>query len=260
MANGFLMRSVAFTPSPPGGLAAGTSALYIANDYMGMVMRGGSANSNVGCVIDLGAAVSIDTIVLLNVVQGAGALAVQLFGSNDSSFATYGYNANIPLDAAEVLSSTGRRQVLHLLASAVSYRYWLLRLPAQAGVTGEIARCLIGTRSPYARNFSYGVQRGAEDLGDIEHSPRGATLRRRGRKLRTLGLAWQFVSQAEAEGFALPLLEEVGNTEYVLACLNPDADPQRSRRMYYGNLTGDLGLTWRNHDGWEKRLQMQSVI
>jgi hypothetical protein len=257
MADGFLLRSLSFTTSDFIAMQAGTSGAYTGNDFMGMVARTDAAGVSWQVRFDLGAALPVDTIAALNSLFADGA-AWYVTAGNDPSFATYGYQ-QFYTAGAELPNSAGRRHLLHM-GPTQSYRYWLITIESAPGLRVEVARVLFGVRSAYGRNFSFGAQRGAEDLGEIDHSSRGATLRRRGRKLRTLGLGWQMLSQAEAEGFTLPLLEEAGNTDFVLACLNPDPDPQRSRRIYYGNLTGDLSLTWRNHNMWEKRLQMQSVI
>lgn len=261
MANGFLLHSLPFAATDFSTPEMGTSSVFLANDFMGMVYRNSDSISSLGARLDLGTAKVVDTIALLRVITLGAAASVVVFAGDDPTFATYGFSADISPAAGELAMAGGYYNLVGAFSPVGPYRYWYVQVWGQAGViTAELARVVIGNRVQPSRNFSFGVARGVEDLGEVDHSPRGATLRRRARKLRALGLSWQFISQAEAEGFALPLLEEVGNTEYLLACLDPAAHVQRTRRMYFGNLKGDLSLTWRAHDLFEKRLQMQSVI
>lgn len=257
MANGFLLRSLPFTSASMFPLEAGTDGAFVANDFMGMVARAANSSTHMVLRADLGAPVLIDTFVALNAVCDG---EVELQASAVDDFAVIGLSLNITPTHGEVASKLGRLHPAYIGAAVGPFRYWRVIVYPYGGRVPEIARLLLGGRYQPARNFSFGVSRGAEDLGEVEHSPRGATFRRRARKLRTLGLSWQMLTQAEAEGFSLPLLEEVGNTEFLLACLDPAPHAQRSRRMYFGNLKGDLSLNWRAHDLFEKRLQMQSVI
>ena len=259
MAKGFLLRSLSYTAVEYWASAPGTSAAYVANDFMGMVYAGAVADAPIGVRLDFGAPVIADTVGVLGVLCSATAGAVMVFAGNDPTMATNSFSADLS-PVGEVRDGKGLHNIAAPIGAVGPYRYWLVRVAGPAGVAPMMARVLIGARYQPATNFSWGVGRGVNDLGEVSHSPRGATLRRRARKLRTLGLSWQFLTEAEAEGQALPLLEEVGNTEYVLACLNPDAHPQRSRRMYYGPLQGDLSLTWRAYDMFDKRLQIESVI
>lgn len=261
MANGFLLRSLPFTAAAFQPMAAGAGAENLQNDFMGMVARSSAVNQLWQARLDLGTAQAIDTIAGVNVVAGSSASAWTVSGSNDATFATSGYNSgSMALPADELGNGAARRNLMHLIPTAQTFRYWLITVSAAAGVQTEVARALVGTRVQPGRNFGFGVSRGVEDLGDVEFAPGGAILRRRARRLRTLGLSWGFVTQAEAEAAALPFLETVGTTEFVLASLDPDPNPQRSRRVYYGPLQGNPDIIWRAPNVFEKRLQLKSVI
>ncbi len=261
MANGFLLRSYGFTATSPTTLEAGTDAAFTANDYMGMVARGATSGVDVDIRIDLGYAAYVDTIAVLNSNCGSGASAWLIAGSATNNFGAPDFSYSPGMSAGEGSSSRGFRHPMYLLPTPQTCRYWLIRIAGAGGVKPELARIVIGQRYQWAKNFGFDVSRGARDLGDVSFSPRGAMLRRRGRILRTLGLSWGFVNQSEAEAIALPfLLESVGNYEFLLACLDPVADLERSRRLYFGPLEGNLALTWRAQNIFEKRLQMVSVI
>jgi hypothetical protein len=260
MSNGFLLRSYSFTTADFSTPAAGTSGAFVANDFMGMVMRSASAANPAAVRLDLGFARAIDTVAVLECFARTSSGGVSITIGNDSTFATFVESVDATPPGGEYLAASFLRHAVGYFTTATPCRYVLVQVNGDGVFLPQFARALVGTRLQPARNFSFGVARGARDLGEVEFSPRGAMLRRRGRKLRTLGLSWGFLTQVEAEGFSIPLFEGAGETEFILACLNPDADVERNRRLYYGPLEGNLSLTWRAHDLWEKRLQMVSVI
>lgn len=260
MANGFLLRSYSFTTSDFSTPAAGTSGAFVANDFMGMVMRSASAGTAAAVRLDFGFARQIDTAAVLECFCRNTAGGVTVAIGNDVTFATFVEQIDITPPGSEYRAASGLQHAFGFFTTATPCRYALVQVNGDGVFLPQFARALVGTRLQPARNFSFGVTRGARDLGEVEFSPRGATLRRRARKLRTLGLSWSFLTQVEAEGFSIPLVEGVGETEFILASLNPAADVERSRRLYFGPLEGNSQLTWRAHDLWEKRLQITSVI
>lgn len=257
--NGFLLRSLPFTVSASGtgSIAPGSARANVGNDYMGMVARA-IVSDSLMLIMDLGGAFPIDTIALLNAHIPSGATAWHIYRSDDAT--TWTGLTSPGMSGDELATGQGKRHPLHLFPAPVSARYWRVIINAQSGFQPEIARVLIGRRTQYTRNFDFGLQRGARDLGEGEYGVHGAMLRRRGRILRTLGLSWGAVSKEEAEARALPFFEAAGNTESVFACIDPAAHAERSRRCYFGTLEGNAAMTWRAHDMWEKRLQMVSVI
>lgn len=261
MANGFLLRSLPFDAAALTSLQAGAPAENVQNDFMGMVARAASPGIAIGIRADLGAnPPPIDTFAALGLIGAADTTGAILQGGSDPTFASWSVEVTMTPAATERATAAGRHHGLHLFATPQTWRYWYLRITTSVSLQLEIARLLLGTRVQPGRNFSFGVARGVRDLGEVSFSSRGAVLRRSGRRLRTLDLSWDFLTKAEAEGASLPLLESVGGTGFVLACLDPAADPERSRRLYYGPLAGNSAVTWRAADLWQKRLQMQSVI
>lgn len=261
MGKGLILRSRPFTVTALTLLQAGAPAANAANDFAGMVARAATPGIALRLRIDLGPTPPpIDTFAALNVVGAADTVGAILQGGNDPTFASWDVQAVVDPSATELATAQGRYQILHLFSTPQTWRYWLLSLTPLGGLQMEVARLLIGSRFQPGRNFSFGVGRGVSDLGGVEFAPRGAFLRRNAARRRTLGLAWQYLTELEAEQQGLPLLEAVGTTECVLVSLDPDPDPERSRRIYFGPLQGSLGLSWRARDRWEKRLQLVSLI
>ena len=258
MANGFLLRSLDFAAGTPLGAAAGTSAAFLQNDFMGMLLRAGVGDPLV-IDVDLGSAQPVDTIAVLGVNRSEVPGWYLLAGPTLASGAVL--DTGSQADAGKLTNiRSARRTVLWVNSTPVTARWWRIVIPAVSGFSLEASRVLIGQRIQFARNFSFGLQRGVEDLGEFEFSPRGAQLRRRARVLRTLGLSWSFLETQEAELLAARLMEQLGNTEMVGVSMNPEDSVYQSERFFYGPLEGNISLTWRNHNMWEKRLQMKSVI
>jgi len=264
MANGFLLRSLPFAASdgPSSVVDPPTVAGNAANDYMGLVYR-----STVGNIltlkIDLGASPApVDTIAALdtNIPLTGTPSAWSIFANAADSWGSPSLALNLNPPAGEALSAKGLRHGLHLFASPVTFRWWLVRINAQAGIRSQMGRVLIGRRFQPARNFQFGAERGARDLGEVRFGPRGAFLRRRGRILRTLGFSWPLMAKAEAEAEFLPLAETAGNSDFLLACLDPEAEAERTRRLYFGPIEGNPATAWRVWDGFEARVQIASVI
>lgn len=260
MANGFLLRSLPFVVVGHSAEDIGTDADNVTNDFMGMIARSPAPGTAMYVRCDFGAAHFVDTVAVLNVFGASVGGSVSATIGNDATFSSYVEHLDITPEAAWIPSSNNFQQALGFFATATPCRYLLVQANVPTTFKPQMSRILLGKRYQPERNFSFGMARGVRDLGENEFAPRGGRLRRRAKKLRTLGLSWSFLTQAEAEGFALPLLEEVGNTDDVLACINPDADPERTRRLYYGPLEGNLGMSWRVANAWEKKLQIASVI
>lgn len=258
MSNGFLLDGYAGTISSAGAPVSPTTGANLGNDYVGLVLRTATAAS-LDARVDFGGAVAIDTAALLNTNVPTGAL-YRLEANTTSDFTTPAFTTGNLTLASEFGSADGFRHLLVTLTSSQTYRYWRFVVFGVSGTQLEAAFLRMGVRYEPARNFDFGLSRGVRDLGEVEFSTRGALLRRAGKRLRLLGISWSFVSADEAERLALPLLERAGNGRFLLACVNSDASGERTRRLYFGPLEGNLGLTWRAHDLFEKRLTLASVV
>ncbi len=261
MANGFLLRSHGFTSAAFSTPAAGTSAAFVANDFMGMVLRANSNTAPAAALLDFGFVRPVDTVAVLEAVcRTSAALGISVAVGNDPTFASFIEQIDLTPAATETPTLSGRGVGVGFFSTTHFCRYALVQVRSDNTFAPEFARAVIGTRLQPGRNFSFGVGRGVNDLGTVEFAPRGAFLRRNAARRRTLGLSWQYLTEIEAEQQALPLLEAVGTTEALFACLDPDPDPSRIRRCYFGPLQGNPALSWRGRDRWEKRLQIVSLI
>lgn len=242
--------------------AAGYSPLYVANDYAGVVWRS-NGGASAYLVLDLGADMAVDTVALFGLSGFTGASTLNILiatAAQGSGFAGGAYATFVAGAAAlagSVMPVNDRGIGIFSTNSPVTGRYLRIELP---GGTIEIARAVIGKRIQLERNFSYGGAFGVRDLGSLDFSARGVLLRRRARKLRTVGLTFSNINKDEVENITKPLLEQIGNTEMIALITDPSADPQRQNRSYYGPLVGDLAHTWRNARAFEARVNLVSIF
>jgi hypothetical protein len=259
MSRGFLLRPLVPTAlSVPSSPAAPTAAIDMLNDMVGVAYTSGAGGSTDNIDVDFGSAVSIDTVALLQ-TNGAAAnwtlrgAATQagLPGASDIFSATFAAGSATP--------SSGRTHALGVLAAPLSFRWWRIGL---SGLTApiQVGRLIMGLRFQPDVNFSFGAALGVEDLAGGEFSRHGVWLPGDGRIQRTLGLRWPHATRTEAEEQVSVLMETVGNRGHVLACLDPTANAQRQRRLYYGPLRGNLQMVWNVGQRFEWRADLRSVI
>lgn len=263
MANAWFLKPLPIV----GALAAGSSLgepMYVANDYAGVVWRSADTGG-VDLVIDLGADVVVDGLLLFG-CSGLGAGAVlQVAAARAATGPSGAYDwvdAAVPALAGAVPPTSGRTVVIWEAPAAPppAARYYRLRFGGLGASPVTIARVVIGKRILLERNFGYGAAFGVRDLGSLDFSARGVMLRRRGAKLRTVGLTFSSVRKDEVEATVQPLLEQLGNTEMVGLVVDPAADAQRQNRCYFGPLVGDLGTTRRNAVAYEAKANLVSIF
>jgi hypothetical protein len=139
-------------------------------------------------------------------------------------------------------------------------RYIQLVFGNLGGAAVQLARAAVGKRIQLARNFSFGGAFGVRDLGSLDFSPRGVLLRRRGVKLRTVGISFDNAFRDEVEGAIQPLIEAAGMTELVGLVTDPEPHAQRERRSYFGPLIGDTGTVQRTAVGWQWKCNLVSIF
>ena len=279
MSNAFLLRSLDFASVVANSTAPGTGAANVASDYAGVVWRSGSGGS-ANIVIDLGGNAGFDTIMLFGAdrsnlaatnVGVAIATEVQgptFSGSNvDTGTGTGNYwRRTIALLAGANMPVNGKGVMLWLSPTVSGPpggggRYIQLTFSGYgSGGFIQVARALIGTRIQPTRNFSYGAARGVQDLGSLEYSARGALLRRRAKKLRTVTLTFSSLYKDEVEQQTARLMEGIGITEMIALVTDPDPHAERQSRCFFGPLVGDLSHTWRNAAAWEAKVSLVSAF
>jgi hypothetical protein len=259
MTNAFLLRPLVPTAlSVPSTPASPTAATDLLNDMIGVQYISGAGGATDSIDIDFGVATSIDTVALLHTNGSAatwslrGATSQANLGSASDIF-------NTTFAAGAVTPESGRTHALGVLAAPQSFRWWRIGL---AGLSApiQIGRMVMGRRFQPEVNFSWGAALGVEDLAGGDFSRRGVWLPGDGAVLRTISLRWPHATRQESEEQISVLMERVGNRGHLLLCLDPDANAQRQRRLYFGPLRGNLGQSWNVGQRFEWRADMRSVI
>jgi len=244
--NGFLLRPEAIARATCSTAAESYRASNVGDDRMGLVWQSEATGSTQWLVLDLGEDLPVNTITLhgLTGAQDTWQWAVELATDAQGAF-TGSYWAGSAEDllagAAMPVSGRGRAVWLAPDDAPASVRYVRLAFSALSDAAVEIGRVCIGQRITLGRNFTYGAVKSIRPLGSVGFSTRGVLLRRRGAKLRGVGVSCDAVTRAEVEASVMPLYERVGNDEAVVLCLDPDADDQLQNRIWLGFLQGDLG-------------------
>lgn len=260
MGNAFIVKPLPLGTVTAEGSAAGTLPSYLGNDYLGVIHKG-TSTSAAWAQCDLGAAVDVDTAAFLS-SNAVGAQTLQIRADDDSTVTTGPiYDSGAAAFAAgSAVPPSGRQNSLWAHTSVITQRYWRFDIASLGGTVFEAGRLVMGKRIDLERQFAFGAAWGVKDLGRFDLSPNGVIALRRSRKLRTVGLSFPMTHRDEAEEKILPLFDGVGNTSPILLVTNGDADAQRSRRMFFGYLIGDLSAAWNTPDGWEWRANMVSLI
>ena len=264
MANALILEPRAPVGVVASSTAPGRRAANVANDYMGMVWRSGEGADSQAITLDLGADVPLDTISLHGLFgaqpgwQWTVALASEAQGAFTGAFWT---GAALPLLAGSVLPVSGMGKALWQApadAPALA-RHVRLTFSGLANAAVEIARAVVAAKIQLGRNFKFGAAAGVRPLGTVDWSARGVLLRRRGNKLRGVGISFFNVYQDEAEGLIRPLLERVGNDNPLVIVTDPEPHAQRMNRMYFGFLTGNLGDIWARPNGFQVDFNMVAL-
>lgn len=259
----FLLKPLPLTAIVATSTAVGDKA-NVGNDYAGVIWRS-SAGTTIDLVIDLGRDVTFDTLMIFGLAQAPADATLQLFGATQAAGTAFSpgtwQSTAVPLYAGSNMLVNGRGVALWIAETAFApVRYVIIRVAAATAFSVEFGRVVIGPRFTPSRNFSFGGNQGIRDFGTLEFSDRAGLLRRRGPKLRTIGLPFNSLYKEEVEAQVQPLLEYLGNTDCVALCTDPAANAMRQRRCYYGPLLGDLSTTMRNAVGWEWRANMVSLF
>lgn len=259
MSHAVLMRPLPMTVLSGTNTVAGTDPAHVGNDYMGVVWQGRSSGAaSQSLILDLGADVAADTVALIG-LTGAGAdwtMQVSAATAAQGPFtgASHDYPA-VPLLAGVVPTRSGRGRALWQAPAGgpAAARYWRITIATPASdMTITVARVAIGQRVQPERNFDFGAAFGVRDTGSVDWSPRAVLLRRRGVKLRSVGLSFASLYRDEVEGFVHPIIERLGATGPILLVTDPDPDADRQNRIYFGPMVGDIGTVWaRANAGWQ---------
>lgn len=261
--NGFLLRPVDIDAATCSTAATGYRASNVNDDRMGLVWRSTTGSATQWLVLDLGADTTLDTITLHGLTdatadwQWAVELATEAQGAFSGSYWA-GSAEDLLAGATMPVSGRGRAVWTAPNGAPAAARYVRLAFSALDAAI-EVGRVCIGQRITLGRNFTYGAALAIRPLGSVGFSTRGVLLRRRGAKLRGVGVSVDAATRAEVEASIMPMLERVGNDETVVICIDPEADAQRQNRLWLGFLSGDLGVIWARIDGFTSQFNVVAV-
>lgn len=259
MSNAIIIPPLAMPAVTASATAAGHDPMYVANDFLGVVWKSPADSTSQFLTIDLGTDTEFDTIGLFGLTGAQANWQMQVkvaTAAQGSSFPAGSWVGGVEtLLAGAAMPTSGRGKALWLAPESPppAGRYVRITFGAPTNVAFTVGRVVIGKRIQLHRNFQFGAAFGVRDLGSFDFSARGVPLRRRGEKLRSVGLTFPHVHRDEIDDYTAPLLERIGNTEVIALVTDPDAHEQRQNRMYLGPMVGDLGYVWSRANGFESR-------
>jgi hypothetical protein len=196
--------------------AALMSPRRLQNPHVARKWRGVSGGSEWVCV-DLGAALSIDTVALVGInLTLAGSHRVRVSNSDPTGAAGELYNSGSL--SAKVDPAYG--YLVQLLTNPVTGRY--VRVDVSDALSYiEAGRFVVGLRRVFAVNFAAGWSRGYEDLSRRRASRGGQTYIDRGDTYRKLELPFEFLSRTERNSLVEDLDLLAGTHDDVLVITDP---------------------------------------
>lgn len=273
MANAWLLKPLTISAvNSPTSTALGALA-NLANDYAGVIWR--SATGSAATIeFDMGSNVTIDTIMLLGIsgpptgaqmkIQAATSAQGNAFsGGVGTGLNQYWESTTGNLYAGTIVPASGKRKALWSAPSVSgppASRYWRIVASSLSTNYLQAARAVLGARYTPQRNFVFNGAFGVRDFGKSDFSNRAVLLRRRAKKLRTLALTFSNAYRDEVEATVSELLETLGVTDPIGIVTDPSSNAQLENRMFFGLLTGDLGMIWRTAIAWEWRAQIVDLI
>ncbi|MCK0531446.1 hypothetical protein [Sphingobium agri] len=266
MSNAIIVKPLPWASISASSTAAGYDPAYTGNDHMGVVWKTEAGAATRTITVDMGADVRIDAALLLGCTGASAAWTLKVqaaTAAQGSSFSQLSYDSgDAPFLAGSVAPTSNRGRALWLPSSPAaipSARYWRFVISGLGAAAVTVGRLILGRRIQLARNFQFGAAFGVRDLSTLDFSQYGVLLRRRGVKLRTVGISFGHTRRDEVEAKVQPLIEEVGNSEPIALITDPDAHEQRQNRIYFGPLVGDLSTIWNKPDGFEWRASLVSL-
>lgn len=259
---GFLLRPLPIETAYCSTAAFGYRASNVDSDRMGLVWKSTTGSATQWLILDMGEDVAIDTITLhgLADAQDTWQWAVELATEAQGRFTgAYWSGSTEDLLAGSEMPVSGRGKALWTApdAAPATARYVRLAFSALDDAAIEVGRVCIGSQLALGPRFTYGAAKAIRPLGKVDFSIRGNLLRRRGAKLRGVGVSLDTITEDEAESLVMPLLEQVGNDETVVLCTDATANSQLQNRIWLGFLTGDLGAI---HAGYNRYTSQFNVV
>ncbi|WHO37882.1 discoidin domain-containing protein [Sphingobium sp. AP49] len=262
MSNAVIVKPLAFAAASAGSTAAGYDPAFVGNDHMGVVWKSATGAASQALTIDMGANVTIDTILLLGCTGALAGWTLKVEAATSAQGATFPagswVGAALPFLAGSAMPVSGRGRAIWFAPASPppASRYWRLTIGGLANAAATVARLVMGRKIQLQRNFQFGAAFGVRDMSNVDFSVRGVLLRRRGVKLRSVAVTFGSVYKDEVEAVVHPLIEEIGISEPIALIIDPDDDAQRQNRIWFGPLVGDLGTVWAKPGGFEWRASL----
>jgi len=213
--------------------------------------------------VDLGSAVSVDTIALLatNAKVGTDWAAYAFDSRTDAINSTVG-NAKFSTGGKAWASAEAgkrlHRQVLAMFEPVVA-RYWVIALSEPT----QIGRLVIGQSFTAADTMDIGYSFKVVDLGERRRATNSLVNNTLRGKVLEYSWVWSWMSEPEARGALLDLLAYAGTTRDILCILNPDAADLHNV-IGYGSLVEEVegvNVAGGNVDSaYEAKFRLQSRL
>lgn len=268
MANAKIFRALPLAGASADVTEAGFAPANFMNDYAGVVWQSPAAGAAHFVQVDLGADVAFDTAALFGIANCPPGATMTVNIATDAQGPTFPGGSwtggALPLRAG-VTDLVNGKAVALWQAPAVApppaaARHIRFGFNGLADAALQVARVAVGQCLVLNRNYAFGGAHGIRDYSTVGFSARGNLLRRRGKKMRAIGLSFPAVKQDEVEAQVQPLIELAGLDSPVVLIRDPADNAMRQRRMYFGLLEGDLGMIHRAASGWEWRCNLVSLF
>lgn len=266
MSNAVIVQPLPIVAATASSSAAGYLPEYVGNDHAGVVWKSGVGQASQSITIDLGADMAVDAALLLGCTGASAAWTLTIQAATAAQGAGFPggswSSGAMPFLAGSAMPVSGKGRTLWLGTGSppATARYWRFTVSGLSNAALSIARIVLGRKIQLARNFQFGAAFGIRDTGSADFSIRGVLGRRRGVKMRSVGVSFGSVHKDEVEAVVHPLIEQVGITEPIALITDPDAHAQRQNRIWFGTITGDVGTVWQKPDGFEWRVSLVGLL
>lgn len=268
MGKAILLEPLEMAAIAASNTASGFAAANLAIDRMGLVWRSDTGSATRNITVDMGADVPVDTIALFGIgaatatPSGSWQWSIDLATAAQGAFGgAFWAGSSETLLAGTTLPESGRGKALWLApgGAPAAARHVRINFSALGTSAIQAARLCIGVRFQPERNFTYGAALGVRPLGNVEFNQRGVLRRRRGVKLRAVGLQFTALKRDELEGTVQRMFERIGNDNPLVLVSDPDVDVQRQNRIYFGFLTGDIGSVFARAGGFRADINLVAM-
>lgn len=191
---------------------------------------------------DLGSALSVDVVALLNVNWTTGA-TVGIKSSANSDMSSPDLNVSLSSSGLTPYLDTTSKQFVYPLSSTSTRRYWRVTVTDTSLSYIEAGKMILGPVTVPTRNFSPEWSEFSEDRSIISESVGGDTFVNLRTVKRGVELELKSLTEGEATGFARTLMVTHGRSKPFLTVLSHDATAY-ARDSIWGLLQADPEIAY----------------